>query len=127
MAQLSHVLTGFDSCFQIWVFGTKRTVWSVLKYRAPSVLGVGDNDFHGLISIRDVERDVENLDDGRTEVIKFGEECSEPMNIRDHAKHFAACVARGGRPLATLEDGLKSVELSLAAKTSAREGRIVAL
>jgi predicted dehydrogenase len=67
---------------------------------------------------RDPEREL--LLEG-VRVDTFGIEAREVENIKDYARQFAACVAEGRQPPITLEDGLKSLEIALAARTSSLE------
>ena len=121
IAQLSHVLTGFDYLFNLWVFGTKGSAWAVQKDDKHSYLGVGENEFYGLVSTKlHTSKEIN--------VKKFcTDECREYKNIKEHAKYFAHCVATGKEPLVSAEDGRKSVELALAARKSAKENKIVTI
>lgn len=45
----------------------------------------------------------------------------------DEMRHFITCIKGNEQPLCTLEDGVKALQIVLAAKESAKKGRLVAL
>jgi predicted dehydrogenase len=59
-------------------------------------------------------------------VLYDGENDGRDLMYSEQFKHFLACVGSGDTPLVTGEDGRRAVEIVLAAKRSAREGRGVA-
>jgi len=62
------------------------------------------------------------------QVTAFGRNAWDVKCVKDYTKLFARCVAEGKQPLVPLEEGLKSLELSLAARASSlQEGKRVRL
>ncbi|NLE77792.1 MAG: Gfo/Idh/MocA family oxidoreductase, partial [Chloroflexi bacterium] len=127
VGQMSHVLAGFGTALLIWVFGTKASAWGYVKSMESEdpFLGLGWPGEYGRVAVvpghphQDAERS--RLLAG-VRVQMFGIEALETENIRDYVKLYAACVARGAQPPVLLEDGLRSLELSLAARASLLDG-----
>jgi predicted dehydrogenase len=118
--QISHSLTGFDFSLVMQVHGKKGTIWCALKEEERCSLDGGETTWLGIVvcgPMNGIPRDAR--------VVKFGEEATEPRNIRDYVVYFTEVLAKGGRPLAGYEDGYRALRLSLLAGLSAREARIV--
>jgi len=115
--QIAHALTGFDFHLAIAVHGRRGTVWCRLKERPASILEDGAGDYCALVAWGQPDRPTEEAST-RT----FGLEATEPYSIRDYAKHFAECVARGDAPAVSYRDGLRALELSLLARAAAEKG-----
>ncbi|GAB4366226.1 MAG: Gfo/Idh/MocA family oxidoreductase [Spirochaetales bacterium] len=114
--QISHALTGFDFSLIIQIHGTAGTVWCALKEQRYSALDGGETSWYALVATGPLNGKPEDA-----EVTKFGVEATEPENIRDAVIHFTEAIASGKPPLASLEDGYRSLELALLAGKSAQE------
>jgi predicted dehydrogenase len=125
IGQMSHVLAGFGTAFLIWVIGTRASAWGYFKETESPFLGLGWPGEYGRVAVIPgyprTDADKPRLLEG-IRVRTFGIEGKEQENIKDYAKLFAACVAQGRQPPVTLEDGYKSLELSLAARASSLTG-----
>ena len=112
--QVSHALTGFDFSLQLTVHGTDGTAWAGMKEEAYSSLDNGATDYLGIVSVGkpgDGPKDAE--------VTTYGEEATEPFNIREMVKEFCRAIAAGEPVTATVEDGIRSLAASVAALESA--------
>ena len=118
--QISHALTGFDFSLIIQVHGTSGTIWCTLKDDQYSALDGGETSWYGLVAVGPL-----NGKPQEAEVTKFGIEATEPENIQNAVIHFTQSIASHHPPAATLEDGYRSLELSLLAGKSAREGKVL--
>jgi predicted dehydrogenase len=115
--QIAHALAGFDFSLVIAVHGRRGTVWCHLKEQPRSRLDGGRSDYCALVAWGEPDLPPE-ASRSRT----FGLEATEPRNIRDHVQHFAECVAGGGTPAVSFQDGLRALELSLLARAAGEEG-----
>ena len=86
---------------------------------------MGLKEFTGFLTWGKARFEESNFDDIKEK--QYGVEASEHLCIIDYTKHFVDCVVHGKEPLVSGEDGRRSLELSLAAKRSAKEGRIISL
>jgi len=120
--QISHALTGFDFDLTLVVHGTKGTVWCGLKETRSRALDAGQTTYLGVVSWGNPGEGVEGA---RT--VTYGEEATEPENIRDFAHHFAHCVAAQRPPVVGVLDGVRALELALAAGHSARFNRVISM
>ncbi|MEO5336387.1 MAG: Gfo/Idh/MocA family oxidoreductase [Magnetospirillum sp. WYHS-4] len=59
---------------------------------------------------------------GAWEVLYSGKDSSPDTRYLEQLKHFLACIGSGGRPLVSGEDGLRVLEIVMAARRSAKEG-----
>lgn len=120
--QMSHALAGFGTAFLLWVVGSRASAWGYFKETESPFLGLGWPGEYGRVAFIPghprTDADKPRLLEG-VRVRTFGIEGKEQENIKDYAKLFAARVARGCQPPVTLEDGYRSLELSLAARASA--------
>ncbi len=120
--QISHFLTGFDFDLTITVHGTDRVAWAGLKEERFSSLDGGASDYLGVVTVGPVggaPRDAT--------IERFGEEATEPNNIRDCTKQFAAAVNDGQPPLVSLSDATEALRISLAAYESVARNEVIAL
>lgn len=133
VGQMSHTLTGFGAALLVWAVGSEASAWGYVKTMEGEspFLGLGWPGEYGRVAVipgyprEDAER--LRLVEG-VRVNTYGIEAQEVENIKDYARLFAACVARGEQPPVTLEDGLKSLEVALAARASSlEEGSRIAL
>lgn len=115
--QLAHSLTGFDFSLVLQVHGTEGTAWCGLKENSFTSLDAGQTHHLGLLAWGRAGAHPEEA-----HVRSFGEEATEPENIRDCAGQFAAAVAGEGDPLCSVAEGVRALELSLIARESARAG-----
>lgn len=115
--QLAHSLTGFDFSLVLQVHGTEGTAWCGLKESPYTSLDGGQTHHLGLLAWGPSGARPEEA-----HVRSFGEEATEPENIRDCAGQFAAAVAGEGDPLCSVAEGVRALELSLIARDSARAG-----
>jgi predicted dehydrogenase len=120
--QISHALTGFDFSLVLQVHGTAGTAWCGLKEAASSSLDAGQTRYLGVVSTAPL-----NASPQDASVFEFGVEATEPFNI-------AACTAaavdtlRTGEPwTASLQDGVESLRIALAARQSLDTGNEVSL
>lgn len=118
--QISHALTGFDFSLIIQVHGTAGTIWCALKEDRYSALDGGETAWYGLVAIGPLNGKPEEA-----EVTKFGTEATEPETIQNAVIHFTQSIALGQTPAASLEDGYRSLELSLMAGRSAIERKVM--
>lgn len=116
--QISHALTGFDFSLQLCVHGRKQTLWCGLKEEPWSSLDGGATDYLGIVSCG---RPGGAPADAR--VWQWGSEATEPENIRELVKDFAARAADGKPQLAAWRDGCESLRLSVKALESAAAGK----
>ena len=148
-AHITHNLCGFDYTFDIWVIGAHGALRAWHKESNAGDLGVGDDRFQGFVAWRRHwdPKDYQEVapppgesvcwvgampprrDDARYPVHKkcFGPEVSEWSSVIEGARLFAECVATGKPFPTTARDGVQSLAAALAARKSAREGRIVRL
>jgi len=118
--QISHSLAGFDFSLIIQIQGTNGSLWCALKEDQYSSLDGGETSWYGLLSQGPVNGSPKDA-----EVLKFGTEVTEAKTIRDAVVEFTRSIVAGTPPFASLEDGFRSLELSLLAGQSAREGQVV--
>ncbi|MBI9102293.1 MAG: Gfo/Idh/MocA family oxidoreductase [Spirochaetales bacterium] len=118
--QISHSLTGFDFSLQLCLHGQKGTVWCGLKEENYSSLDGGASDHIGIVSFGKP-----GMSPADARIWKWGKEATEPQNIRDLVKEFAARSAQNVPQRASWEDGCQSLRLSVKALESARLGKIV--
>ena len=120
-AQMSHVLAGFGTALLIWVVGKEASAWGYLKESEAPFLGLGWPGEYGRVAFAPGhphrEIDKARLLEG-IRVRTYGIEASEAVNIKDFVRLFAQAVAEGKPPLVTLDDGIRALELSLAARAS---------
>lgn len=119
--QMSHCLAGFGTALLLWVVGSRASAWGYFKETESPFLGLGWPGEYGRVALIPghprTDADKPRLLEG-VRVRTFGIEAKEQENIKDYAKLFAASVAQGRQPPVTLEDGYRSLELSLAARAS---------
>ena len=126
-AQMSHSLAGFGTALIVWIFGTEASAWAYVKPMdgEDPFLGLGEPGEFGRVALTSAypnqEEERARLLDG-VRVTTFGPEAREIENIKDFAMEFAARVAGNKAPLCSLDDGRKSLEISLAARASALDG-----
>ncbi|MFQ3619999.1 MAG: alpha-glucosidase, partial [Spirochaetales bacterium] len=118
--QISHALTGFDFSLIIQIHGTDGTLWGALKEVPYSSLDGGETSWCGLLAEGPLNGTPEIA-----QVEKFGIEATEPENIREAVVEFTRVVAQGGKPFASLEDGYRSLELSLLAGEASKKGQVL--
>jgi predicted dehydrogenase len=126
-AQMSHSLAGFGTALIVWIFGTEASAWAYVKPMdgEDPFLGLGEPGEFGRVAVTSgyphgEEERVRLLDGVR--VATFGPEARELANIKDYAMDYAARVAGNEKPLCSLDDGRRSLEISLAARASALDG-----
>lgn len=130
IAHVTHVLAGFAPALLLWAFGTRTSAWAFIRpwvhgQSPPLFLGLGNPGEYGRVAIAEGyphsdEEKAELLDTVR--VTTYGIQALERENTKDLVRKFAECVATGGVPPVSLEDGIRSVELSLAARASSLKG-----
>lgn len=129
--QISHSLTGFDFSLVLQVHGTAGTAWCGLKEERYSSLDAGRTDYLGVLSTAPL-----NATPADATVTTWGPEATEPFNIRDCAMAAVDAVTRtrGSRQdrseglwPASLEDGIASLRIALAARQSLETGKEIAL
>lgn len=135
-AHITHTLCGYDLLFDLWLTGTKMSMRALHKERLDSQIGIGDGQYYGLLSRRKHWKKEHfssegNLREDAEEACPvtrqtYGDQIKEARLIAESAKLFAECVVED-RPFtgATVDDGIKSLVASLAARRSAKEGRPV--
>jgi myo-inositol 2-dehydrogenase/D-chiro-inositol 1-dehydrogenase len=120
--QISHALTGYDFSLVMQLHGTAGTAWCGLKEERYSSLDAGASDYLGVVSHGPL-----NGSPAGATVETFGEEATEPSNIRECTAATVDAMIDGAPFPAELEDGLESLRIALAARRSLREGNIVKL
>lgn len=117
--QIGHSLTGFDFSLTFQVYGTTGSVWCRMKAGPESRLDAGQSSHIAVVSWGPTD-----LRHGRSQAVTFGNEAREGESIRDNVVAFAAAVSEGSPFRATTHDGLRSLEVALAALRSAESGRM---
>jgi predicted dehydrogenase len=120
--QISHSLCSHDFSLVLSVYGTEGSAWCGLKEQPCSSFDAGATDHCALLSYAPINASVEDA-----EVERWGEEATEPFNIRECARATIAAL-RETRPFpAEVEDGIAALEIALAARRSHREGRPITI
>ncbi|GEM_PF-828846 len=120
--QISHSLTGFDFSLVLQVHGTAGTAWCGLKEEVYSSLDAGQTRYHGVVSTAPL-----NATPRDASVTTWGPEATEPFNIRECTRAAVDVVTDGGDWPASLEDGIESLRIALAARQSMDEGKEITL
>jgi len=113
--QLSHALSGFDFSLNLTVHGSEATAWCHLKDGIHNRLDGGQTRYCGLVAWGLPNRTPEHA-----HTVEYGLEVTEPFTIREYVKHFAHCVASGGRPPAGYEEARETLRLALWARDGQR-------
>ena len=111
--QISHSLTGHDFSLILQVHGTEGTAWVGLKEEVYSSLDGGASHFLGILS-----RGVAGAAPADAVVQTWGQEATEPFNIRDAVTAAVDALLDGSGFAAGFSDGLRSLEVALAARSS---------
>jgi predicted dehydrogenase len=123
---VTHSLAGFAPVLLLWVFGTRTSAWAYVRPwihdQNPALfLGMGNPGEYGRVAVAQgyphTDEEKRRLLD-TVRVTTYGSQALEQENTKDLVLTFAECVATGSTPLVTVEDGFRSVELSLAARAS---------
>ena len=118
--QIGHALTGFDFSLTIQIYGNRGTIWSGFKADPRSLLDGGQSTYLGIVSWGPV-----NAVPGEGSFVTFGDEAREGENIRDNVAHTVKSL-RDGTPFeAEFDDGLRSLQIALAARQSLESGEPV--
>lgn len=120
--QISHALTGYDFSLVITLHGTKKVMTCAFKETERSSLDGYETDYYAILS--------EGPMGGRLEdatIKKYGIEATEPDAIKSEVIDCVHRIASKQEPVADFDDGLKSLQIAIAAGTAARENRIVTL
>ena len=130
--QISHALTGYDFSLIIQLHGTQGTAWAGLKEAPYSSLDAGTTNYLGVVSHGAVPAPGGEAPGGEASpadatVVTYGAEATEPFNIRDCASRTVDAMIDGGPFPATLDDGLQSLRIALAARESLERGEVVEL
>lgn len=123
--QISHSLTGFDFSLVLQVHGTQGTAWCGLKEAPWSALDGGATTYHAIVASGPLGGESADAD-----VQTFGPEATEPFNIEAMAMAAVDIAAghagRDGWP-ATLDDGISSLRIALAAQRALDQRREISL
>ncbi len=131
--QISHALTGHDFSLILQLHGTEGTAWCGLKEEVYSSLDGGSSDYLGLLSFArrgDAESSVGALQVPGPEdaiISRWGREATEPWNIRQYVMETVDALQESRPFPAEYEDGLRSLEIALAARRSLERGKAVLL
>lgn len=120
--QIAHALTGHDFSLVLQVHGTRRSAWLGLKEERYTSLDGGASDYLAILS-----HGPAGAPPSEATVTVWGDEATEPFNIRDAARAAVDDLIAGRQFAATYEDGVRSLEIALAARTSLDTGRPVTL
>jgi len=120
--QISHALTGFDFSLQLTVHGTGGTIWCALKEEAFSSLDNGASNHLAIVCLG-----TPGMKPQDAQVWTFGQEATEPFNIRDMVKLFCRNLAEGKAQITGYDDAYESLRIALAALRSAQEKSVVQL
>jgi len=112
--QISHALSGFDFSLNLTVHGRKATAWCHLKDNPASRLDDRQASYCALVAWGDSNRGPEGADSR-----VYGAEALEPQSIKDFTMDFVRRIAEGRKPAVGYEDGLKALELAIAARDAA--------
>ncbi len=134
--QISHSLTGHDFSLILQVHGTEGTAWCGLKEEPYTSLDGGSSDYLGLLSFARRGGMSGGVHSGGAPevpgpkdalITRWGMEATEPWNIRQYVMETVDAL-RENRPFpAEYEDGLRSLEIALAARRSLERGETVHL
>jgi predicted dehydrogenase len=120
--QISHALTGFDFSLQLTVHGTEGTVWCSLKEDVFSSLDNGSSNHLAVVCLGKP-----GMKPKDAQVWTFGEEATEPFNIREMVKLYCRNLAEGKAQITGFDDAFESLRIAVGALQSAREKVVVQL
>ena len=120
--QIGHALTGFDYSLIVQVHGDRGAIWSGFKADPRSLLDGGQTGYMGIVSWGPV-----NAIQGEGSFVTFGDEARERENIRDNVAHTVKSLRDGTPFVAEFDDGLRSLQIALAARHSLESGELVDL
>jgi myo-inositol 2-dehydrogenase/D-chiro-inositol 1-dehydrogenase len=115
--QIGHSLTGFDYSLIVQVYGTTGSIWCGLKGNRRSLLDAGESTYMAIVAWGPV-----NAEPGEGQYVTFGDESREGESIRDNVRHTVQSLRSGTPFLAEYDDGLRSLEIALAARRSLESG-----
>ncbi|MBU8912475.1 MAG: Gfo/Idh/MocA family oxidoreductase [Spirochaetales bacterium] len=115
--QIGHSLTGFDFSLVIQVYGDGGSIWCGLKAAPHSLLDGGQSTYMGIVSWGPV-----NAAPGDGSFVTFGDEVLEGESIRDNVAHTVNALREGTPFTAEFDDGLRSLQIALAARYSLESG-----
>jgi len=115
--QIGHALTGFDFSLTIQIYGDRGTIWCGLKADPHSLLDGGQSTYMGIVSWGPV-----NAAPGDGSFVTFGDEAREGGNIADNVARTVRSLRDGTPFVAEFDDGLRSLQIALAARNSLESG-----
>ncbi len=118
--QVGHALTGFDFSLVIQIYGDRGSIWCGLKADPRSLLDGGQSSYIGIVSWGPV-----NVAPGEGSFVTFGNEAGEGESISDNVVCTVEALRVGTPFVADLEDGIRSLQISLAARNSLGSGEPV--
>lgn len=115
--QIGHSLTGFDFSLVIQVYGDRGSIWCGLKAAPYSLLDGGQSNYMGIVSWGPTAAKA-----GDGTFVTFGGEVMEGRSIRDNVAHTVNALREGTPFTAEFNDGLRSLQIALAARDSLESG-----
>jgi myo-inositol 2-dehydrogenase/D-chiro-inositol 1-dehydrogenase len=118
--QIGHSLTGFDFSLIIQVHGDRGSIWCGIKADPHSLLDGGQSTYMGIVSWGPV-----NAAPGEGSFVTYGDEVREGESIRDNVARTVNALRDGTPFTAEFDDGLRSLQIALAARHSLESGEPV--